>query len=256
MDSPTEMHKSPQTQLRNDMPSAPPLDVMADVISEIRSGRQETDASTGASDKEYIVALNSLMNSPKASVCNGEEHHNEELPSGLFDKEETSFTNSGDKTHNVGWIANDAADKDNNKRGGPAAASTETNDSPKETEPFHIGGPNTCLPFFAESFLSWSLCLSCLSVSGYHYFKSILLSSNVYCKLHRGIHGWVSAKIKRWLIGGQSKQLTGFGANFTDDEKWIPLTTCTRDELSRHSPWESYLLLVGVINMNSQFTFF
>jgi glycosyltransferase involved in cell wall biosynthesis len=38
--------------------------------------------------------------------------------------------------------------------------------------PFRIGGPGTWLPSPVESFLSWCLCLSCLSVSGYNYLKT------------------------------------------------------------------------------------
>ena len=35
-----------------------------------------------------------------------------------------------------------------------------------------IGGPESLLPALVESFLSWSLCIACLVVSGYHYCVS------------------------------------------------------------------------------------
>ena len=38
-----------------------------------------------------------------------------------------------------------------------------------DTEWWNIGGPDTILPRFIESFLCWSLALSCLSISGYHF---------------------------------------------------------------------------------------
>jgi glycosyltransferase involved in cell wall biosynthesis len=41
-----------------------------------------------------------------------------------------------------------------------------------------IGGPGTVLPRTVEAFLSWSLCVMCLSVSGYHYLRSSLAHSN------------------------------------------------------------------------------
>ncbi|KAL3779717.1 hypothetical protein HJC23_003578 [Cyclotella cryptica] len=124
--------------------------------------------------------------------------------------------------------------------------------SAKEILPFHIGGPNTCLPFFVESFLGWGLCLSCLSVSGYHYAKSILLSSNWYLKFRNWMQRWVSSKIRPWSLGLTSERRTlktiGVHINdLTEERKWIPLTTYTRAELGRHSPWESYLSLVRIL---------
>lgn len=41
-----------------------------------------------------------------------------------------------------------------------------------------LGGPGTLLPRFVESFLSWILALSLLSVSGYHYIRTVLLRSS------------------------------------------------------------------------------
>lgn len=131
---------------------------------------------------------------------------------------------------------------------------TPYNDMSNEEEilPNHIGGPNTCLPFFIESFLGWGLCLSCLSVSGYHYAKSILLSSHWYLKFRQRIHVWVSSKAGCWLLGfgGEKRKLTTIGVNtheLTVERPWIPLTTYTRAELERHSPWASYLSLVRIL---------
>lgn len=127
------------------------------------------------------------------------------------------------------------------------AAPTNNVAAHAEIPPFHIGGPNTCLPFFVESFLGWSLCLSCLTVSGYHYVKSILLSNT---NLSQRMHGWVSLKVGRFLaIGSKRRELTAGSdvSKFIDEGQWIPLTTFTRDELERHSPWESYLALVRIL---------
>lgn len=273
MNSGTDINESSQPPpIANSVPSAGSLDVMGKIITEIRGGRQETDPRAVASDREYILALNSLMNSPDANcveVCS--------KGAGLLDVEDSGSKSVGgsrggassdpSNSQNISLIQSCGVTKDaasagtstiagnattpgDGRNDGSAANETPTH-NPQQTQPFHIGGPNTRLPFIVESFLGWSLCLSCLSVSGYHYAKSILLSSNLCCRLSRTLRTLVSGKIRRWLqVGGITTRLlpsSGFDANFTCDEKWIPLTTCTRDELKRHSPWNSYLMLVRLL---------
>lgn len=102
-----------------------------------------------------------------------------------------------------------------------------------------IGGPGTCLPFVVESFLGWSLCLSCLAVSGYHYMKSVTISSTLYrraCRLVRSI-----------LLGDGLITKCNRDASSHEDLAWIPLTTHSRSELERQTPWERYLSLVQVL---------
>ncbi len=98
-----------------------------------------------------------------------------------------------------------------------------------------IGGPGTRLPFAVESFLGWSLCISCLGVSGYHYVKSVILSSR---RIRRLVHSVLGG----WLITN----------NTSDDDAgldWIPLTTHSRGEIERCTPWQRYLSLVQVLEL-------
>ena len=110
----------------------------------------------------------------------------------------------------------------------------------------HIGGPNSYLPLPIESTLTWGLCFSCLAVSGYHYGKSILLSSgwcyNIYRRARivvRGLFGGLIGR-RRYHYPLQDSALADHG----DDATWIPLTTHSRSELERASPWERYLSLL------------
>lgn len=104
------------------------------------------------------------------------------------------------------------------------------------TTPFLVGGPGTRLPFVVESFLGWSLCISCLTVSGYHYVKSVILSS-------RRIRCLVRSVLGGWLI---TNSTSGNDAELDD---WIPLTTYTRAEIERCTPWQRYLSLVQVLEL-------
>lgn len=99
-----------------------------------------------------------------------------------------------------------------------------------------IGGPGTRLPFVVESFLGWSLCISCLTVSGYHYVKSVAISSALYRRVRRLVRSILGG----WLITKSNRD------NSHEDLVWIPLTTHSRSEL-RQTPWERYLSLVQVL---------
>mmetsp|Transcript_43015 Transcript_43015/g.90346 ORF Transcript_43015/g.90346 Transcript_43015/m.90346 type:complete len:607 (-) Transcript_43015:358-2178(-) len=119
--------------------------------------------------------------------------------------------------------------------------------------PFHIGGPNTSLPFFAESFLGWSLCVSCLAVSGYHYGKSIVLSSGWYSGVYRSVRGLVRRVMGDWMTSrslactASSKHIESQAYNGNNEATWIPLTTHSRAELDKKSPWERYLALLRLL---------
>ena len=105
-----------------------------------------------------------------------------------------------------------------------------------------IGGPNTWLPFYVESLFGWSLCLSCLTVSGYHYVKSTLLSLGwkysecLYRRVRRSLQGMFGGTIEN----GPIESLMAAG----NQTPWIPLTTHSRAELERQSPWERYQSLL------------
>jgi hypothetical protein len=263
MDTNGEQCESNQHHIGDSILSNDAAHIMGDVIAEIRSGYQNTELNTSASDKEYITALNSLMNSPtkidgagmNSSVPNHKAAHEDAYTPGCSQMATNNNTNevvdNGDgspvkfEPNREVDIANSSGENEDHPEGGAVNINqtSNTNDTPnytQETLSYHIGGPGTCLPFFLESFMGWSLCFSCLSVSGYHYAKSILLSSNVFLKLRQRVYGLLSTG--RWLLGA------GFDANdLTEESQWIPLTTCTRDELNRHSPWQSYLHLLRVL---------
>lgn len=101
-----------------------------------------------------------------------------------------------------------------------------------------IGGPGTRLPFVVESFLGWSLCISCLTVSGYHYVKSVTISSALYRRVRR---------LVRSILGDRLLTKRNHDMSSREDLPWIPLTTHSRSELERQTPWERYLSLVQVL---------
>jgi len=79
-----------------------------------------------------------------------------------------------------------------------------------------IGGPGTLLPPPLESFLSWSLCISCLSVSCYHYVRT-----NVVLPFYQ-----------RWKIHLRSLLLLK-AKEEKEEFVYMPLTTHSRTELQR-----------------------
>lgn len=83
--------------------------------------------------------------------------------------------------------------------------------------PFRIGGPGTCLSRVVESFLSWTLALSCLLLSGYHYLVSTER---------------VSVLFRRPLQGDNKQTLL--------PSSWLmlPLTTTSRSEMDRLTPMQ------------------
>jgi len=95
-----------------------------------------------------------------------------------------------------------------------------------------LGGPGTVLPRPAESFLGWTLALSCLAVSGYHF----LLDSFV--------KPWFTRRLLLRRIMKDDSQL--------DLPCWLPLMCHSWGELERATPHERYQQLVELLNRLSQ----
>ena len=105
----------------------------------------------------------------------------------------------------------------------------------KHTKPKQawIGGPGTCLPRPLESFLGWSLALGCLSVSGYHYVVATFVSPAMF---------QIRLLLRKLIKHDASEKV-----EYTDFPCWLPLTTCSRDELARGSPRDRFSLLLDVL---------
>lgn len=119
------------------------------------------------------------------------------------------------------------------------SAKAAEQDTPKSNR---IGGPGTCLPTFAESFLSWALAISCLGVSGYHYIRTTVAVP---------VLTYVRVQVQTLLVSYPRALLSN---NYASNEQhlpyekvWVPLTTCSRAELDRATPKERYDQLVQVL---------
>ena len=97
-----------------------------------------------------------------------------------------------------------------------------------------IGGPGTILPNRVESFLSWSLALSCLTVSGYNYIVDSYLKP------------FMTRQIRSWI---RIKRRTKAAGNVKDEELpcWLPLMCHSRSELDRATPQERYRQLLALV---------
>lgn len=233
---------------------------MAEIITEIRGGgaavtNNDADETT---NHAYVMALNSLMNTPEKVNDTQMDRSNPVLPTDHVHRGGIAQCSHEERSGDLLISGSDDAPDDNSNRDRGSAKHSTPSPSPSnkpsidtgETHPFHIGGPNTHLPFFVESFLGWSLCFSCLSIPMYHYAKSIFHSTNWYCKVRHGLYRWMLSNeiIGGYLLGDKWKQqLLEVGHDVSKENQWIPLTTCTREELSRNSSWKCYLLLVRVL---------
>ena len=123
----------------------------------------------------------------------------------------------------------------------PHRASTPLTAPSKANVPKNnIGGPESKLPFVVESCLCWNLCLFyCPAVWGYHYVKSLLLSTGWYKGLLRR-----SINLIHSVLG--DRFVTGITACH-DLTTWIPLVTHSRTEIDRKTAWGNYLALVRVL---------
>lgn len=127
-----------------------------------------------------------------------------------------------------------------------------------------IGGPHTRLPRFVESLLSWSLCLSCLSVSGYHYCVSTyirplwsrLSPNNNYYHHHRRLlaNDCHTASSTSSSTSGSSSRSSTATTTPPPMMVWIPLTTHSQQEMESKTSMERYhqlcLFLSKVYNIN------
>jgi len=101
-----------------------------------------------------------------------------------------------------------------------------------------IGGPETALPTIVESFFSWCLCISCLSVSGYHWCASTLIGPMVKKIQMQTVHIWANSRNN----GRKNELLSSLdGTNLLFRSKsYLPLTTASRNEISRMSAKERH----------------
>lgn len=94
-----------------------------------------------------------------------------------------------------------------------------------------LGGPGTRLPRFVESTLSWSLCVSCLGVSGYHYLRTTVVVPAL---------SFVRAQVRRLIalpVQLITSSLQPRQQDVTPYESvWVPLTTHSRSELEKATP--------------------
>ncbi len=104
-----------------------------------------------------------------------------------------------------------------------------------------LGGPSSLLPRPVESFLSWSLCISCLSVSGYHYCVAAFIKPLLTkLRFRPGL----------FLRRGISSGADGSGPNVQKlpfFQCWIPLTTHSRSEVDRGTPFDRYQQLIQIL---------
>jgi hypothetical protein len=112
-----------------------------------------------------------------------------------------------------------------------------------------IGGPNTLLPSPIESLLCWSLALSCLSVSGYHYI----------------VDNYIKPYSLRFMAHVVRRRILTFdrtcGSSSSQPDRltttdslhqfscWLPLMTYSRAELQRFTPMERFEQLIHLLNL-------
>lgn len=113
---------------------------------------------------------------------------------------------------------------------------------------YYIGGPATILPKPIESFLGWTLCISCLSVSGYHYYVSNYIKPFILGLKRKFITSSSFSSSATIRYSQNTTRTTNNEAALNSFLKcWIPLTTHSRSEISRKSPLERYDELTQMI---------
>ena len=97
-----------------------------------------------------------------------------------------------------------------------------------------LGGPVTRLPRFVESTLSWSLCVSCLGVSGYHYLRTTVVVP-AFSFVRAQVRRLITLPVR--LITSSSSSSSSSSSQLIPYERvWVPLTTHSRSELDRVAP--------------------
>lgn len=97
-----------------------------------------------------------------------------------------------------------------------------------------IGGPGTCIPRPIEAFLAWSLCISCLTVSGYHYIKSTIAPKFLQSIAH-------TSTLLVYFLGLQNERCKISGIA---PECSLSICVHSRKELDRCSPLMRYQQLI------------
>ena len=129
-------------------------------------------------------------------------------------------------------------------------------------ELWNIGGPNTILPRCIESFLCWSLALSCLSISGYHYIMdNYIINIKTYQNvILLGVQEYVLFPFLRLLFLGPSRDRQVDEGDPKEPQQqlqqqqqqqfpcWLPLMTYSRAELQRGTPLDRFQQLLQVID--------
>jgi len=124
-----------------------------------------------------------------------------------------------------------------------------------------IGGPGTSLPRPIESFLSWSLCISCLAISGYHYCVSTYfipfakttrhISPALILKRHTAAGAPTSSPAVHQGVANTSTSTStstsSTSSSYPYMKYWMPLTTHSRNELDRKSPLQRYHQLLSML---------
>jgi glycosyltransferase involved in cell wall biosynthesis len=108
-----------------------------------------------------------------------------------------------------------------------------------------IGGPGTLLPAAIESLLSWSFGIACLFLSGYHYVIGTLL-----VPYRRQMQRLLSSESS--ASNSASSSSSNSNSNSTSRGLqlpcWVPLTTFSRGELDRATPFERYQQFMQVLH--------
>lgn len=105
-----------------------------------------------------------------------------------------------------------------------------------------IGGPGTSLPRPMEAFLSWALCLMCLSVSAYHYLRSSLMRRYLHFRVGASKHSLSALNDFRSNTHPQLRA-----------ECDLPICVLTRAELSRCHPLLRYKQLMSLLKVKQVF---
>jgi hypothetical protein len=122
-----------------------------------------------------------------------------------------------------------------------------------------LGGPNTVLPEYLESFFCWTLAVSCLSVSGYHYIienyiKPYYPSIRHLQEYFRRVVADRKDRIHRKRIPSYRPQRQPTQQPHQQLPCWIPLMTYSRAEVQRHTPLQRYAQLIQVLqSMNPSY---
>jgi hypothetical protein len=113
----------------------------------------------------------------------------------------------------------------------------------------HVGGSGTWLPRPVEAALGWSICVSCLSVSGYHWCRATLMAPLLsYLRNHALL------SFNKMITGGGRAIAAAADKNEQDNSgpffqnPYIPLTTSSRSEQDSASATQRYNQLITVLN--------